>query len=447
MFIEGQTLQIPTSAQVRCHVLESLVRYWPQDPSPIAGLPVCEIEGASFVDGPLHLAEIILPDWAVDYAVDGKLLVPREALPETVKNDPTLWYMVDWYLAIFLLLEAWHERNWEYHYGPIHSYSFRLSNWDKRAWQHAWVNRIALFLRRWAIHQSGRDTEQRLGKLPDAEYLMTHDVDAVQKTLPIRLKQVAFNVFNGLRALLRGDLRKILDCLQQTLCFLFGHENWWTFDELLRIEREADIKAIYNFYAKEEPKSPQRWLFDPSYEINTPKLRDLIHQIAQSGHRIGLHPGYESWRDSSKIKLQRQLLELASGHKVTCCRQHWLRFSWRETWEAQSDAGLNYDASLMFNDQPGFRNSSALAWQPWDPILKKKHNLTAQPTVLMDSHCYDYQPMSKSERRQQIQAWLAECRAVHGQIALLWHPHTLTKDYGWSDGFQETLDAIKANSI
>jgi hypothetical protein len=29
-----------------------------------------------------------------------------------------------------------------------------------------------------------------------------------------------------------------------------------------------------------------------------------------------------------------------------------------------------------------------------------------------------------------------ECRAVSGQIAVLWHPHTLTDDYGWCDGLE-----------
>ena len=58
---------------------------------------------------------------------------------------------VDWWTAIFLLMEGWHERIWEKTRGVIHSYSFKLKDWDTRAWDHAWVNRIALFLRKWFL--------------------------------------------------------------------------------------------------------------------------------------------------------------------------------------------------------------------------------------------------------------------------------------------------------
>ena len=32
-----------------------------------------------------------------------------------------------------------------------------------------------------------------------------------------------------------------------------------------------------------------------------------------------------------------------------------------------------------------------------------------------------------------------------GQAAVLWHPHTLTKDYGWSNGFSELINLISFN--
>lgn len=66
----------------------------------------------------------------------------------------------------------------------------------------------------------------------------------------------------------------------------------------------------------------------------------------------------------------------------------------------------------------------------------------AQPTVLMDSHLYDYEPLSEAERSSQMRYWLAECQKVRGEMAVLWHPHTLTEDYGWKDGFSELLTGI-----
>jgi hypothetical protein len=97
----------------------------------------------------------------------------------------------------------------------------------------------------------------------------------------------------------------------------------------------------------------------------------------------------------------------------------------------------------MFNDRPGFRNSSAIVWRPYNPNIGESHELLASPTVFMDSHFYDYQSMNANERVMQMRHWVAECYAVRGQVAVLWHPHTLSKDYGWDGGFIDLINIIK----
>ena len=98
---------------------------------------------------------------------------------------------------------------------------------------------------------------------------------------------------------------------------------------------------------------------------------------------------------------------------------------------------------MMFNDRPGFRVSAALQWAPWDVEEEKASKLTSLPTVLMDSHFYDYQPMDSDERRAALKRWLSEIVAIGGQAAVLWHPHTISSDYGWREGFQDLLDELK----
>lgn len=423
---------------MRRHLLTALGRYWSATSDPVATLPVAAVP-VTAVSGPLRLTSIALPDWGGACGVDGALLVPAEAAPPGAD-----WRGVDWWLASFLLLEAWHERVWEQTHGPIHSYSFRLPGWDKRVWQRAWANRVALFLRALAGHKNaGADLDLLLGPLPPPDYLVTHDVDAIRKTLPIRLKQGAFNLFNAGRAIARGDLGKSAVKIRQTLRFLFGQEDWDTLAILLELERCHGIRARFHLYADPRPKSLRRWLFDPAYDVARPSPRAYLRALATAGAEIGLHPSFETWRETAPMAAQRAYLEQATGTPVTTCRQHWLRFSWRDTWSAQQAAGLTSDTTLMLNDRPGFRNAAALAWQPWDTSTARAHRLTALPTVLMDSHCYDYQPMTAAERHQSIRGWLDECRVVHGQIAVLWHPHTLTADYGWGDGFKEMIAMLQ----
>lgn len=438
---------LPQASQIRSHVLSALARYWPAGGIPVTTLPLQVIHPQPAISLPLRLQQVSVPHWAADAAVEGQLLVPREAIPANTQTSADTWRSVDWLLAAFLLLEGWHERLWEHQYGPIHSYSLHLTNWDQRAWQHAWVNRVGLFLRQWAIQRDGLIAEQQMGALPEAEIRMTHDVDALRKTLPIRFKQGAFNLFNAARALRQGHCAVAVKRLRQAKRFFFGRENWWVFDRLIALENQTRITATYHFYADPRSKTLKRWLLDPSYSIEELEKSSLLQQLKQSGHHIGLHPGFDTWQSASQLDAARDQLERAAGCTVNHVRQHWLRFSWHETWSAQDLAGLKQDTTLMFNDRPGYRTSSALAWQPWDPNTKTAHPLTALPTVLMDSHFYDYQPMSADQRRQSIQNWIGECKAVHGQVAVLWHPHTLSLDYGWSEGFNDTIANFVENRV
>jgi len=100
----------------------------------------------------------------------------------------------------------------------------------------------------------------------------------------------------------------------------------------------------------------------------------------------------------------------------------------------------------MFNDRAGLRTGAALSWSPWNPRTGRPHTLHALPTVLMDSHLYDYQMLAADDRRATMRAWLDEVVAVAGQAAVLWHPHTLSDDYGWREGFEELLVAIQART-
>ena len=56
-------------------------------------------------------------------------------------------------------------------------------------------------------------------------------------------------------------------------------------------------------------------------------------------------------------------------------------------------------------------------------------------------HIFDYDPMPNSERRKEMKYWVDEC-VVRGQMAILWHPHTLSKDYNWGSSFDDLLKLL-----
>lgn len=420
---------------VRDHVLSSLERYWPKQQHHISTLPIPGIPITQACVLPEYVM-ISLPDWADQTGVDGALLVPRAACQSDENPD---WQQVDWWLAAFLMLECWPERDFEQKNGPIHSYSMRLKGFDPRVWDRAWVNRIALFLRAWTGFETDTDPNLLFGPAPEAKITFTHDVDAVTKTLAIRLKQGGFNLVNCVRHAVGIEFGNALKDLRTASGFLFRRDDWWVFDWLLLQEKTCNINAVFNFYADTRQKNIRRWLFDPGYDISDEKLQNLVESIRQSNGTIGLHPSFDSWNDSRLIHSQKQHLESISGMPVNSCRQHWLRFGWTQTWAAQEQAGLELDTTLMFNDRPGFRNAAAVIWRPWNSRIERPHTIKAMPTLFMDSQFYDYHSMTAEERFNAMCYWLDEVHQVGGQVAVLWHPHTLSTDYGWRAGFADLL--------
>ncbi len=164
------------------------------------------------------------PNWAASAAVGGRLLVPREAV-----GDGS-WQRTDWWTAAFIMLEGWHERAWEQAHGPIHSYSYRLKGWDDRAWQRAWVNRIGMFLAIWA----GIEPFQHA-----ATVRLSHDVDAISKTVPIRIKQGAFRTIAAAR-------RRTAETTSTggAISFMSRRNDWWHIDDVLRLEGQAERRSL-----------------------------------------------------------------------------------------------------------------------------------------------------------------------------------------------------------
>lgn len=414
----------------------ALNRYWTGMEAELRGLPIKEGPNRA-VQVPLQLVSVALPGWAAEWGVEGRVFVPAEA----VGPGRGRWEEIDWWLACFLMLECWHERVVESTEGSIQSYSFRLEEWDSRIWDRAWLNRIALFLREWAFQ------DKEAPALPEPEIILTHDVDAVRKTVAIRIKQGLFGVFNGLKALREGSFRRAGERLRKAASFSLGSGDWWTLDKMMQQQKTLGIRSVFHFAADKRPKTPKRWLFDPNYNIQTAALKKVFAALNDGGWVIGLHPSFDSWNKTELLEGQRNYLQSASRSTVTWSRQHWLRFSYLDTWSALQEAGVEIDSTLMFNDRPGFRASFAGQWRPWNPSRGEPLTLQALASVFMDSHLYDYSDLTDAEREQEIDRWLKEVETVRGRVAVLWHPQTLTTDYDWSGGYQVLLERMASIAV
>jgi hypothetical protein len=379
-----------------------------------------ELSVAQTVEGRRGWSWIALPEWAEDLVPEGK---PGFFVP-LYGTETASWREQDWWRAAADYLDCAAEIDWERANGPVHSYAARLSGIPAEAFDHAWVNRIVLFLRRWWAVETGTSETRAFGDVPPAIIHLTHDVDAVVKTLPIRLKQAVFSLYNRRP--------------RQALRFLLGPADYWQFDTILQLEARHGRKSLWNVYGGRGGwrRPAKEILMDPAYDVASVRLGAKLRAIAESGHRIGLHPKFDTWRDPARLSEERSYIEAALGVRVHEVRQHWLRFSHGQTWAAQKAAGLSHDFTLGFNDRPGFRNGAALSY------LEARTHMRITPMILMDSHLFDYSQLDRDARHATIDRLLAELNATGGEASVIWHQRVFHPDYGWGEAYAYLLERM-----
>lgn len=427
------------AALARHLALDALTRYWTRDLGPIEALAQPSPPWPAEEHLPPILIHVQLPEWAADLGVDGRIPVPAHRV-DSGMDDPFL--RTDWLGAAFWYIHGCAERAFEAAHGPIHSYSFRLKGWNADIWQRAWANRIALLLRRWSARHSGMSEDMLFGPLPKAEILLTHDIDALSMTWSLRCKQAAFHGFNAIRQLLRGRPASAKAKLSAALRFAATHGDLWHVDEVATLERARQLTGHFFVYGRGGRRSLKLALVDPQYDIARTRLANALRPLVQGGFRVGLHQSYDSWRDADAMKEEKRRVEHYAGITLQTCRQHWLRFSWEHTWEAQERAGFTLDATLGFNDRPGFRNGAALRFRPYSEARAAPLSIESVPMMLMDSQLYDYAELDDSARIKEMERWLGEVRYTGGVASVIWHPHTLGPEYGWRPGFEALLDRV-----
>jgi hypothetical protein len=411
----------------------------------LESLPIPESAGNTGME----YTSVDMPDWAFDLGVgtSSHLIIPAHCLCEIDKPG---WQRVDWFRALFDLATCQAEYQFETNYRPIHSYASRLPESFTAQWDYAYVNRIILFLQRWVARVEGKSEEELFGEKPRGKIHLTHDVDYVSKTLALRFKQSAFSLFNMIRLLIKGNVKGVFYNARKLFCFGLGAGNYWQFQNIVQMEADHGLTSTWNFYGGGGgfKRSVTELILDPSYKVTDKRLSDQVRQLKNAGHRIGLHQGFHSWQDSQRMLSEKKRVEGSLGESISSCRQHWLRFSFKNTWMAQEQAGLRLDTTLGFNERTGFRNGAALRLPAWIASEQRfSESLDILPMVLMDSHLFDYGQMDTEKRKKTIDRILDEIAFVGGEATVIWHQRVFHMDYNWGDDYRYLLEGIKSRGL
>lgn len=213
--------------------------------------------------------------------------------------------------------------------------------------------------------------------------------------------------------------------------------------DLLEIERKYGIRALY-FFLTSETK------YDADYAIQSPAIVQLLQQVKQDGHKIGLHPGLETYRNQQRLSEQKNKLEQALGEPVEILRQHYLQYDATVTPQIQSISGFTSDYSLGFAESPGFRNGTAMPFYSFNFESGKKNSLLEIPLFFMDGTVSHYLKNDRQENFDLVMNELEKIRRhFNFNFSILFHntAYTEYKYRGFTAFYLRLLDWVKANKI
>ncbi len=194
---------------------------------------------------------------------------------------------------------------------------------------------------------------------------------------------------------------------------LTGSAPSWSFRELRAGEGAAP--GTYFFFGM--PTSA----LDGSYDVTSEPVRALIRSLTADRCEIGVHLGYESGCDSALMARAKSRVEAACQEKVRGARHHYLRADFPHCWRAHEKAGFEYEGSLGFAEQAGFRGGSALPYRPFDVKSARLLSPYAVPLVAMDGTFFHYMGLSGRQTVRQVLLLAETVRSAGGVFTLLWH--------------------------
>ena len=350
---------------------------------------------------------------------------------------------------LFAYVSCLEEYRYERRLGTVHSHAAKLRG-DQRRFDRPYGNFLALALRKKLLdHFPGCMVDCK----SKATIYLTHDVDAVEKVFPTRIKEGMFLFINGVRNLAGGRWNESFRSILKTSRLLLHKRNYFLFDKICDIENEYGFKSIFNVYARIDGGSIieklKGFIFDPQYDIEFhPQLTGKLKHLYNNGREIGAHFAYGTWEDESRMRQEKEKIVAAVGIPDVCSsRQHWFRFSLEKTWRALWEAGIKVDTSLGFTDRLGFRAGFASAFHPYDHDKQMKLPIKVIPTILMDSHLFYYRNLNGVQARREMVSLMDQIDIVQGEVCIIWHTHVFSKDHGWIDCYRQLLELMQKKNL
>ena len=338
------------------------------------------------------------------------------------RHSSTLDLDFDYFSMVFYLLSRYEE----YIYPETDEHGRWIST-QSAADQHGFIRQPILDL--WLIYIEGiieTKTPYRFDRNRPINYVPTIDID-----IPYAYKNKQWrNLAGFVRDTILVDKIKV----SARMSYMRDHIDPYDTYEYLLEQLQPYTESRFFFLCKYQKP------FDENHLIQKKEFRQLVERIAQS-HPIGIHPSYTSNSDAPAIAAESKILAAITDQSITASRQHFLRMSMPQTYQALIKAGITSDHSMMYADQLGFRASTCHPFQWYDLSQERTTELTIHSPCLMDVTLKNYLKLTPEESRAVIDELKKTISAVNGTLEFIWHNSSFSAAHGW-DGWQETFEYL-----
>jgi hypothetical protein len=155
----------------------------------------------------------------------------------------------------------------------------------------------------------------------------------------------------------------------------------------------------------------------------------------------GLHPSYRSSGRPGVLKMETDRYRHITGHFPERARQHWLLLHMPETYQSFETAGIKFDYTMGYADEPGFRAGIARPFPFYDLSREKTTGLTIVPFQVMDGTLRQYQHLTPEVAVRLTASIIAATRNVGGLFISVWHNTSLSECNGW-EGWRKVFEEI-----
>ncbi|MDY0780094.1 polysaccharide deacetylase family protein [Tenacibaculum sp. IB213877] len=216
--------------------------------------------------------------------------------------------------------------------------------------------------------------------------------------------------------------------------FNFKKDPFDTFQELLKLKKEYNVKTIFFFLIGDYTS------YDTNISASKDKFKLLIKDMVDYA-RVGLHPSYYTMQNLDLLKKEKERLEAITNMPMIRSRQHYLRLSLPYTYQKLIDLEIKEDYSMGYASHVGFRASTCTPFYFYDLDYEIQTPLRVFPFALMDTTLNDYMKLTPKQSLGKIRELMHEVKRVNGTFITLFHNESLSNYLRWK-GWQRVYGSM-----